>query len=280
MRRLLLMMALCLLDAPAFAQTGPELDALIEMLTAKDMPTILKHVPPDLQSAIAALPPASQRGIAEEFLISAKLQREGVKFEFPESGPVVVVERTSGDTTEEEAKIFLDRRLTDGEETLLRFRIEPKNAYDRERDIRVSIALRYVDDEWRIYEVEGAQGIRLDDGKLLERFLRSRQFGNEAMAIGSLRTYNTAMVTYAATYPDIGLPDSLAVLGGDGGTPEHAGLVDNLLASPPFEKSGRAFRRAPRRTACQRSVSLRACIQNRPLPADTRPPPECRRRMS
>jgi len=131
--------------------------------------------------------------------------------------------------------------LSDGDETLLRFRLEGRNAHDSERDLRVSVGMRYVEDEWRIYEVEGGQVFRLDDTKLLDRFLSSREIGNEGSAIGSLRTYNTAIVTYAATYPDTGFPESVTVLGGAGGSPEHAGLVDNILASPPFEKSGYRF---------------------------------------
>lgn len=241
MRPLAIAVLLWLLSLPVFAQSGPELDALMEVITAKDVATMLRHVPPDLQKAVAELPPASQREIAEEFLISTRLEREGVKATRPESGPVLVIEREVGDEMEEEAEIYLDRRFSDGDETLLRFRIESKSMGESERDMRVSIGLRYVDDEWRIYEVEGGKFIHLDDTKLLDRFIVSRQLGNEAMAIGALRIYNTAMITYSSTFPDVGFPSSLTVLGGEGGSPDHAGLVDNLLSSPPFEKSGYRF---------------------------------------
>ena len=61
---------------------------------------------------------------------------------------------------------------------------------------------------------------------------------NEASAVGSVRTINTAEVTYASTYPEIGFC-SLASLGGEGGKPTSAGIIDNVLASG--EKSGYRF---------------------------------------
>ncbi|HVZ17852.1 MAG TPA: hypothetical protein VG897_12085, partial [Terriglobales bacterium] len=106
---------------------------------------------------------------------------------------------------------------------------------------RVSVGMRFVEDEWRVYEVEGGQAVRLDDANFLPGLLRSRNIGSEASVIGSLRVYNTALVTYSSTFPEIGFPDSLTVLGGEGGSPDHAGLVDTYLSSPPFEKSGYRF---------------------------------------
>ena len=43
--------------------------------------------------------------------------------------------------------------------------------------------------------------------------LRSRMAANEASAVGSLRTINTAEVTYTTTYPTIGYAATLAILG-------------------------------------------------------------------
>jgi len=38
----------------------------------------------------------------------------------------------------------------------------------------------------------------------IPNLLRSRMAANEASAVGSLRTINTAQVTFASTYPSIG----------------------------------------------------------------------------
>ncbi len=67
---------------------------------------------------------------------------------------------------------------------------------------------------------------------------RSRISANESSAVGSVRTINTAQITYAATYPKVGFTCSLAELNGTGPTysDKSAGLIDSVLASG--QKSG------------------------------------------
>jgi prepilin-type N-terminal cleavage/methylation domain-containing protein len=73
-------------------------------------------------------------------------------------------------------------------------------------------------------------------------FLRSRARANEASAVASIRTINTAAVTYSLTYPNLGYPASLPVMGGANpctATPAQACLLDDLLAQGT--KSGYSF---------------------------------------
>jgi type IV pilus assembly protein PilA len=72
----------------------------------------------------------------------------------------------------------------------------------------------------------------------IPNLLRSRIAANEASAVGSIRTINTAEVTYASSYPDCGFT-ALANLGGAGGTSTGAGLIDAVLAAGT--KSGYSF---------------------------------------
>jgi type IV pilus assembly protein PilA len=76
----------------------------------------------------------------------------------------------------------------------------------------------------------------------IPNLLRSRMAANEASAVGSLRTINTAAVTYSSTYGN-GFPPSLQALGppAGGGMPtcDAAGLIDNVLATG--QKSGYQF---------------------------------------
>jgi type IV pilus assembly protein PilA len=61
--------------------------------------------------------------------------------------------------------------------------------------------------------------------------LKSRQAANQASAVGSLRTINTAEVTYASTY-NTGYSRTLDLLGpGPVSGPSAAGLIDSVLAS-------------------------------------------------
>ena len=72
----------------------------------------------------------------------------------------------------------------------------------------------------------------------IPNLLRSRMAANEASAVGSVRTINTAEVTYASSYPDCGFT-ALTTLAGAGGSTTAAGLIDNVLAGGT--KSGYSF---------------------------------------
>ena len=83
----------------------------------------------------------------------------------------------------------------------------------------------------------------------IPNLLRSRMAANEASAVGSLRTVNTAAVTFSSTYSD-GFPPSIGVLGGAAGvttaTCTASLLIDSTLsgqggATDPSLKSGYYF---------------------------------------
>jgi type IV pilus assembly protein PilA len=68
----------------------------------------------------------------------------------------------------------------------------------------------------------------------IPNLLRSRMAANEASAVGSLRTINTAEVTYSTTYPNIGFAATLTNLGGAApcttATSATACLIDDVLS--------------------------------------------------
>ncbi len=75
----------------------------------------------------------------------------------------------------------------------------------------------------------------------IPNLLRSRIAANEASAVGSIRTINTAEVTFASTYPNHGFA-TLAHLGppSSGSVADTgAGLIDSVLAANT--KSGYVF---------------------------------------
>jgi len=69
----------------------------------------------------------------------------------------------------------------------------------------------------------------------IPNLLRSRIAANESSAVGSVRSINTAEVTYATTYPNVGFSATLLALSGSGGTctatSTNACLIDITLAS-------------------------------------------------
>jgi type IV pilus assembly protein PilA len=76
----------------------------------------------------------------------------------------------------------------------------------------------------------------------IPNLLRARMAANESSAVASIRTINTAEITYMSTYPTVGYAGTLAVLGGVAPcTPSSttACLIDSVLAAGL--KSGYSF---------------------------------------
>ena len=75
----------------------------------------------------------------------------------------------------------------------------------------------------------------------IPNLLRSRMAANEASAVGSLRTINSACISYTLLYS--GFPPSLTALGGEGSsafpTSTSAELIDNVLQTG--SKTGYSF---------------------------------------
>jgi len=81
----------------------------------------------------------------------------------------------------------------------------------------------------------------------IPNLLRSRIAANQASAVGSLRTLNTAEITYSSTY-NVGFTYTMAYLAppataGANPTSTAAGLIDSVLAGG--SKSGYSFTYSP-----------------------------------
>lgn len=81
----------------------------------------------------------------------------------------------------------------------------------------------------------------------IPNFLRAKIHANEASAVQSIRTINTAQVAYQSQFPDTGYALTIAALGGAAGacgtgvlgTVTSACLIDNVLSNG--QKSGYTF---------------------------------------
>ena len=73
----------------------------------------------------------------------------------------------------------------------------------------------------------------------IPNLLRAKIAANQASAVGSLRTMSSAEETFSSTYSD-GFTLSLTQLGGPAGSGScvNAGLIDEVLSTAPFQKSG------------------------------------------
>ena len=104
----------------------------------------------------------------------------------------------------------------------------------------------------------------------IPNLLRARIAANQASAVGSLRTLNTAAITYAATYSK-GFPPAITALGPPpgGGAPDAnaAGLIDGILASG--KKSGYGFTYTPGERDADGSVKAYAIHADPIKPGNT-----------
>ena len=76
----------------------------------------------------------------------------------------------------------------------------------------------------------------------IPNLLRARIAANESSAVASLRTLNTAQISYNSSYPTVGFANSLSALAGTSCTPpgsSGACIIDTQLASGT--KSGYSF---------------------------------------
>jgi prepilin-type N-terminal cleavage/methylation domain-containing protein len=77
----------------------------------------------------------------------------------------------------------------------------------------------------------------------IPNLLRARMSANDSSAAASVRSINTAEIAYRDTYPTIGFPATLGILGGASPcTPAVATgcLIDNLLATATPGSSGKS----------------------------------------
>jgi type IV pilus assembly protein PilA len=77
----------------------------------------------------------------------------------------------------------------------------------------------------------------------IPNLIQARISANEAAAASSVRTITTAAVIYSTTYAN-GYPSGLPTLGPPAGaqaTCDNADLIDPILTTPPFQKSGYTY---------------------------------------
>ena len=86
----------------------------------------------------------------------------------------------------------------------------------------------------------------------IPNLLRSKMSANDSAAASTLRTLNTAQVTYATNYPSVGFADTFTKLGPNAAPPvcdvTGACLIDNVLAATangPNPKGGYAYWLSP-----------------------------------
>jgi type IV pilus assembly protein PilA len=102
----------------------------------------------------------------------------------------------------------------------------------------------------------------------IPNLLRARMTANEASAVGSVRTFTTALVSYASQCPQ-GFPASTEQLGPGPGDCTGANLIDASLASPRALKDGYILVYHPGRADDQGHVSVYVISADPVVPGST-----------
>jgi type IV pilus assembly protein PilA len=180
------------------------------------------------------------------------MRGEGVSVTRGEAPVLVVMEEPkSTPDASHSMELILSKRISDGYESVLRLALRTQQDTPERGLKEMQVWMRFESGSWRIVQIMAAPSealVNFEDDKLVSEFRESRSSANESSAVGSVRTYNTAAVTYAATYEDLGYPANLEVLGGDGpgeSTAQHSRLVDSQLSTSPYIKSGYRFEYHP-----------------------------------
>ncbi len=254
MRRLA-SLVLVLLAVPCIAQSYPDVEALLDFAFATDPGVVARHLPVSLLKELEQLPPQQQLDFERSLMPMEQLKNEDLIFERSESPPTLIELHNKNESDREKAekaaRLVLDRRICDGYESLLRLRLLTADKKDSFNDAMLLVWMRFEEGEWRLVELESGEGHdreNFEDAAVIEKFRARTGQMNEIEALTSLRSYSSALASYSANFETTGFPSRLEALGctwSGGGTAEHSCLLDGVLSTAPFEKSGYRFTYRP-----------------------------------
>jgi len=264
----------------AYGQSASPQSALEEIATAESVETILKHLPLSVERTIRRLAPEQRAAIESELLVRKKMKAEGVELQrgtegstWELTGPANVTGDTSGaPAPRKKILITIQDAIEHDNDALVIIEARP-DASDQSQPESgqlqsALVRMKFEDGEWRITNVGVVQQLSVEDVLLKEVGGDSSPAARETSAIGTLRTLNTAIVSYKSTYQDVGLPPNIAALTcGSEETcnqpsAEHAALVESTFSASPPIRGGYEFQYT-------RISSDRYVITAIPIEADT-----------
>jgi type IV pilus assembly protein PilA len=215
-------------------QAGTPEEALEEMATAETVETVIKHLPVKVEEYMEKLPAPQRAAAAEKLLLKQNLERGGGTLTRSADGRSwELVEKQGG------AKLTVTWKKTfvSGTDALVQFEVkEPTHT------ALIQVGMRYEANDWRLAEVGEWRGTEVES-ELLPKAGATEVHGSSAAS--TLRTLNTAIITYATTYPDVGYPNSLPALSGQANqepASDHAMLLDPAFSQELVIRNGYQFR--------------------------------------
>jgi hypothetical protein len=241
----------------AFAWQGntPE-SALEEMVTAEKLDSVTRHLPVQIQLAIEKLDTKDKKEVSAKLLVRSRMQQDGVTYSKRDDG---VTWELKNEKNEPEGRVRLKNSFISGSDALLMLEFtdlhhgEGKDSQsnsdaasedDKNKQL-VFVGMRLEEGEWRLIRFGAWEAKSLEADDLLPHIAPHTSEANAAVAVSNLRTLNTALITYATTYPEVGLPANLQQLSGkteSEASSEHAMLLDPSFMAAPLLRDGYEFR--------------------------------------
>jgi len=226
--------------APALAcQAGTPEGALEEMATANDVDTLLKHFPAKMQNSIEKLPLAKRASVMGRFLVAKNAESHGFQLTKTSDGRGLEIINQEGELV---AAVRLKETFISGTDALVELEVRERSQQWKE----AMVEMRYQEGEWRMMRVGSWQGMDVESDFMPQEEAVADSDG--AAAVSMLRTVNTSLITYAATYPETGFPAGLQSLSGtedQQSTQDHARLLDESFMQESPVKDGYEFHYHP-----------------------------------
>jgi len=222
--------------------SGAPLDSLLDFYFAPDTASVEKHLLKSTLDQLAKLDSETRNEILNQFMFARNFEQEGGVVSKRVSKGKTVLElqpKGSGETI----SVTVDVQAVSGKDAIIWATIH----LDESQQMPVVVYMKQEEGRWCVARaVEGLAGSQsplamLDSPNFAENLVRPRRETTQASAVGSLRTLNTAEVTYSSTYPHGFSPD-LKSLDGEGtgvASETNAELIDSVLGSGT--KSGYNF---------------------------------------
>lgn len=228
----------CSIPQARAVQSGSPEEALEEIVTADSVETVIKHLPVKVQDYFEKLPKQQKALLTSEFLVRKKLEQNGGKLTRLDDGSWELLEKENGP----KVTFTLKKTFTAGADALVQIEIKEERHGEAHTN-SIMLAMRYENDEWRLSEVGEWRGTDIEAEFLRKEGLNDSHGSSSVPS--TLRTLNTALITYISTYPEVGYPATLKALSGEEKqqpSPEHARLLDPTFLQEPAVKSGYEFR--------------------------------------
>jgi hypothetical protein len=210
-------------------QAGTPEGALEEMATATDVETLLKHFPVKVQGTVEKLPLPKRAVIVERFLVAKNAESQGGQLIKTADGRGLELVNREGQVM---AAVRLKRSFVSGSDALVELEVKEQS----QQWEQAMVEMHYAEGEWRLIKVGSWRGMDVES-EFMPRELAAVEPDESAVA-SMLRTVNTALVTYAIAYPEVGFPVGLQALSGSGDqepAQDHAMLLDDrFLPTTPI----------------------------------------------